>query len=106
MAGKMRLSDLLKADSDSHIEDESIGSRASQVHPTKIRQIYGPPILEPKADHFLVDSQQSMASQPQRSKITSQLLPKRVKCKTTFQTPLSTHQDLNSAAHALMVQSR
>ena len=56
MAGKMRLSDLLKADSDSQIEDESMGSRASQVHPTKIRQIYGPPILEPKVSNFLVDS--------------------------------------------------
>ena len=56
MAGKMRLSDLLKADSDSQIEDESMGSRASQVHPTKIRQIYGPPILEPKVSNFLIDS--------------------------------------------------
>ena len=44
MVSKLKLSDLLKPDSDSYIEDDCIDSRASQINPTKTRQIYGPPI--------------------------------------------------------------
>ena len=57
MVSKMKLSDLLKPDSDSYIEDDCIGSRASHVNPTKIRQIYGPPIQSSQEELFPTNQQ-------------------------------------------------